>query len=137
MRKIFEHTADAGIKVESNTLNEAFNELSLSFTEIVTGGNLTTKQKSYEVNLVSEDLDSLLVRFVSHLIFLFDTKNFLPASAEVDIVISESCEINGQLLGDSYDQEKHGYGVEVKAVSYHMLEISVGPPSTIVIILDL
>ena len=137
MRKIFEHTADVGIKVECNTLSEAFNEISLSFTEIVTGGNLTTKQKSYEVTLVSEDLESLLVRFVSHLIFLFDTKNFLPSLAEVDVVISDSYEINGQLLGDSYDEEKHGYGVEIKAVSYHMLEISVGPPSTIVIILDL
>ncbi|MFL2941345.1 MAG: archease [Candidatus Poseidoniales archaeon] len=137
MRKIFEHTADVGIKVECNTLSEAFNELSLSFTEIVTGGNLTTKQKSYEITIVSEDLESLLVRFLSHLIFLFDTKNFLPSSAEVDVVISDSCEINGQILGDSYDEEKHGYGVEVKAVSYHMLEISVGPPSTIVIILDL
>ena len=137
MRKIFEHTADVGIKVECNTLSEAFNELSLSFTEIVTGRNLTTKQKSYEITIVSEDLESLLVRFLSHLIFLFDTKNFLPSSAEVDVVISDSCEINGQILGDSYDEEKHGYGVEVKAVSYHMLEISVGPPSTIVIILDL
>ncbi len=137
MRKIFEHTADVGIKVECSTLSAAFNELSLSFTEIVTGGNLTAKQKTYPISLVSEDLDSLLVKFVSHLIFLFDTKNFLPSSAEVDVVISDPCEINGQLLGDLYDEERHGYGVEVKAVSYHMLEISVGPPSTIVIILDL
>ena len=137
MREIFEHTADVGIKVECNTLSEAFNELSLSFTEIVTGGNLTAKQKTHDISLASEDLESLLVRFVSHLIFLFDTKNFLPSSAELDIVISELYEINGQLWGEIYDEEKHGYGVEIKAVSYHMLEISVGPPSTIVIILDL
>ena len=103
----------------------------------VTGGNLTAKQKTHDISLASEDLESLLVRFVSHLIFLFDTKNFLPSSAELGIVISESCEISGQLWGETYDEEKHGYGVEIKAVSYHMLEISVGPPSTIVIILDL
>ena len=44
--------------------------------------------------------------------------------------------ISGQLWGETYDEEKHGYGVEIKAVSYHMLEISVGPPSTIVIIFE-
>ena len=54
-------TADVGIKVESNTLIEAFNELGLSFTEIVTGGNLTAKQKTYDISLVSEDLEILLV----------------------------------------------------------------------------
>ena len=39
--------------------------------------------------------------------------------------------------GDFYNEAIHGYGVEIKAVSYHMLEISEGPPSKIVVILDL
>ena len=40
MREIFEHTADAGIRAESSTLSEAFHEVSLAFTEIITGGSL-------------------------------------------------------------------------------------------------
>ena len=137
LRRIFEHTADAGIEAEAETLPEAFHEISLAFTEIITGGKLPGNKESFEFHLESRDLDSLLVNYVSHLIFLFDTENFLVSSIEVDIKTGDYNIINGKLYGDLYDQNKHGYGVEVKAVSYHMLEILVGPPSKIVVVLDL
>ena len=137
MRRIFEHTADAGIEVGTETLSEAFHEISLAFTEIVTGGKLPSNKISFEVRLESTDLDSLLVNYVSHLIFLFDTEDFLVTSAEIDIKTGDCNMLHGKLYGDLYDETKHGYGVEVKAVSYHMLEIEAGPPSRIVVILDL
>ena len=137
LRRIFEHTADAGIEAEAETLAEAFHEISLAFTEIITGGKLPDNKESFGFHFESKDLDSLLVNYVSHLIFLFDTENFLVSSIEVDIKTGDCNIINGKLYGDLYDENKHGYGVEVKAVSYHMLEIVVGPPSKIVVVLDL
>ena len=137
MRRIFEHTADAGIHVESESLSNAFHELSLAFTEVVTGGELPDKQTSFKVDLESTDLDSLLVNYISHLIYLFDTENFLVSSATLVIETKSLKKLSGILDGDFYDQNKHGYGVEIKAVSYHMLEILEGPPAKIVVVLDL
>ena len=136
LREIFEHTADAGIRAESPTLSEAFNEVSLAFTEIVTGGSLPNKKTNFRIEIKATTLDSLLVNYISHLIYLFDTENFLVSSAAITVK-TESCTISGTLEGDFYDESKHGYGVEIKAVSYHMLKISEGPPSEIVVILDL
>ena len=137
MREIFEHTADAGIRAESSTLSEAFNEVSLAFTEIITGGNLPDTKNNFEINIESSSLDSLLVNYISHLIYLFDTENFLVSSVDVSIKSGLSNTVSGILKGDFYNEAIHGYGVEIKAVSYHMLEISEGPPSKIVVILDL
>ena len=137
LRRIFEHTADAGIEAEAETLSGAFHEISLAFTEIITGGKLPDNKESFEFHLESADLDSLLVNYMSHLIFLFDTENFLVSSIKIDIKVGDCNIIHGELYGDLYDENKHGYGVEVKAVSYHMLEIIVGPPSRIVVVLDL
>ncbi|HJM17353.1 MAG TPA: archease [Candidatus Poseidoniia archaeon] len=137
MRRIFEHTADAGIHVESETLSNAFHELSLAFTEVITGGGLPDKQTSFKVDLESTDLDSLLINYVSYLIYLFDTENFLVSSAKLVIQTTPSNKLSGTLDGDFYDEKKHGYGVEIKAVSYHMLEILEGPPAKIVLVLDL
>ena len=136
LREIFEHTADAGIRAESPTLSEAFNEVSLAFTEIVTGGSLPNKKTNFKIEIKATTLDSLLVNYISHLIYLFDTENFLVSSADITVK-TRSCTISGTLEGDFYDESKHGYGVEIKAVSYHMLKISEGPPSEIVVILDL
>ncbi len=137
MREIFEHTADAGIRAESSTLSEAFHEVSLAFTEIITGGSLPDTKNNFEINIESSSLDSLLVNYISHLIYLFDTENFLVSSVEVSIKSGLSNTVSGILKGDFYNEAIHGYGVEIKAVSYHMLEISEGPPSKIVVILDL
>ena len=137
MRRIFEHTADAGIHVESESLSNAFHELSLAFTEVVTGGELPDKLTSFKVDLESTDLDLLLVNYISHLIYLFDTENFLVSSATLAIETKSSNKLSGRLDGDFYDENKHGYGVEIKAVSYHMLEILEGPPAKIIVVLDL
>ena len=137
LRRITEHTADAGIEVEANSLPEAFHEASLAFTEIVTGGNLPQSKRSHDIELESTELDSLLVTFISDLIFLFDTDDFLVGSAKIEIEVNSFFVLKGTLFGDTYDQSKHGYGVEIKAVSYHLLEVILGPPSKIKVILDL
>ena len=137
LRRIVEHTADAGIEVEANSLPEAFEEIGKAFTEIVTGGKLTEPKNSNPITINANNLDSLLVNFLSGLIFLFDTENFLVSSARIDINLDSGFALNGTLFGDTYDQLVHGYGVEVKAVSYDLLEVFSGPPSRIKVILDL
>ena len=82
LRKIFEHTADAGITAEGSTLSEAFNEVSLAFTEIITGGKIPDSKINFDVMLESNSLDSLLVNYLSHLIFLFDTEDFLVSKTK-------------------------------------------------------
>ena len=137
MRKNFEHTADIGIEIESPTLSEAFEEVSLSFSEIITGGSLPEVLTSKEVFLESDNLDSLLVDFLAYLIVLFDTDDFIAGSAKLKISKQSSFQLAGNLVGEIYNQDKHGYGVEIKAISYHQLLVQEGPPAHLRVILDL
>lgn len=137
MRKNFEHTADIGIEIESPTLSDAFQEVSLSFSEIITGGSLPEVLTSKEVFLESDNLDSLLVDFLSYLIVLFDTDDFIAGSAKLEISKKNSFQLVGKLVGETYNQDKHGYGVEIKAISYHQLIVQEGPPARLRVILDL
>ena len=137
MRKNFEHTADIGIEVESSNLSKAFEEVSLSFSEIITGGNLPKISISKEVVLEAGNLDSLLVDFMSYLIVLFDTDFFITGSAKLQISKNHTFSLRGNLMGETYDQDRHGYGVEIKAISYHLLLVEEGPPARLRVILDL
>ena len=137
MRKNFEHTADIGIEVESSNLSEAFEEVSLSFSEVITGGNLPKSLISKKVNLEADNFDSLLVDFLSYLIILFDTDLFITGSAELKITKDSKLLLKGKLIGEHFDQNIHGYGVEIKAISYHLLLVAEGPPARIRVILDL
>ena len=137
MRKNFEHTADIGIEVETSTISEAFEEAALGFSEIITGGNLPKELISNDVIIESDNLDSLLIHFISYLVVLFDTDLFISGFAKVKISKGENFVLKGILKGDIYNQSKHGYGVEIKAVSYHQLLVEEGPPSRLRVILDL
>ena len=137
MRTNFEHTADIGIEIESPTLSRAFEEVSLSFSEIITGGSLPEFSLSKKVSLESNNLDSLLVDFMSYLVVLFDTDDFITGSAKLKISKNNSFQLAGKLVGETYNQDKHGYGVEIKAISYHQLLVQEGPPAHLRVILDL
>ena len=137
MRKNFEHTADIGIEVETSNISSAFEEVALGFSEIITGGNLPKELISNDVSIESDNLDSLLVHFISYLVVLFDTDLFISGFAKIEISKDENFLLRGILKGDIYDQSKHGYGVEIKAVSYHQLLVEEGPPSRLRVILDL
>ena len=137
MRKNFEHTADIGIEVETSNISSAFEEAALGFSEIITGGNLPKGLISNDIIIESDNLDSLLVHFISYLVVLFDTDLFISGFAKIEIFKGENFLLKGILKGDIYDQSKHGYGVEIKAVSYHQLLVEEGPPSRLRVILDL
>jgi len=137
LRKNFEHTADIGIEVKSSNLSEAFQEVSLSFSEIITGGNLPKDSISKEVNIEADNLDSLLVDFMSYLIVLFDTDFFITGSTKLKISKNNKFLLKGNLMGETYNQDIHGYGVEIKAISYHLLLVEEGPPAHLRVILDL
>ena len=137
LRKNFEHTADVGIEIKSSNLTKAFEEVSLSFSEIITGGNLPEASISKDFFLKSDNVDSLLVDFLSHLIVLFDTDDFLVGSANLKLSKKNNFQLAGKLVGETYNQDKHGYGVEIKAISYHQLLVDEGPPAHLRVILDL
>lgn len=149
--KTFEHTADIGLEVEAANLNWAFAEAALGLTTVITGGNIGEPVRYPEagerIELEGEDLETLLVRWLSEIVFLFDTEDFLVGAAkttltreqkdEDDGVSTESWKLTGRLLGEPFDKERHGYGAEVKAVTYHDIEVVEGPPGTIRVIFDL
>ena len=134
LRRQIEHTADVGIEITSETFQEALSEACLALTEVITGGNLVEPSSEFNFTVSYSDTSRLLVDILNELIIIFDSKNFL--SGQVNVTLSNS-EAAISLLGDFYSHKKHGYGVEVKAISYHNLKVVVGPPSHIVFILDL
>ncbi|OIR16616.1 MAG: hypothetical protein BEU04_01380 [Marine Group III euryarchaeote CG-Bathy1] len=134
MRAQLDHTADVGIEIKSDTFQEALSEACLALTEIITGGNLVKPSKELNFKITYSDSSHLLVDILNELIVLFDSENFLSGQARITLSDSEATVF---LSGDTYSPEKYGYGVEVKAISYHNLKVTTGPPSHIVFILDL
>ncbi len=120
-----EHTADIGIEASGGTLedvfaNAAFGMLSISYYQLPSQGHTSQSVELEESNLVE-----LMVRWLSEINYLLTVHHFLP----VNILQLHIKEINQnyhlQAVFDGCDstQQQEAVRTEIKAVTYHQLEL--------------
>ena len=135
MRHTFEHTADIGLAVEAPSLEVAFSEAALALVEVITGSALPPVEQQRTLDVAAESREQLLVQFLSRLLVEFDGDGFLPGRVQVSLTSAGS--LTATLEGATWESVRDGYGVEVKAISYHDLQVESGPPAQLRVILDL
>ncbi len=77
--------------------------------------------QAIEIKLEAEDRESLLVEWLSEIIFLIETENLLFSRFEV--VLSSNTKLTARVAGEPLDVEKHDPKTQVKAVTLHNLLI--------------
>ena len=89
-----------------------------------------------DVSLEAEDGESLLVDFLNELVFLFDSQRFLPISLRISqLTLERPFRLRATVVGDTYSPDRHQFLTEVKAATFHGVEIrrsSTGVSTTVV-----
>ena len=116
----FEHTADIGLEAQGTTVEAAFANAARGMFAIIVNDRPIEAQEEREVVLPFDgDLDQLLVDWLSELLYLHDVAGLVFG----DFMLTITDELHGVARGEPYDRDKHGAGTEIKAVTYHLLEI--------------
>ena len=129
-----EHTADVGIKAYGKTISEAFEHAARGMFDIITDSSKVDSVGQYDIQLEAPDLEQLLVDWLSELLFLNSAKNLVFGSFKVNI---DKIHLSAQVFGEEYDTSKHKMGVEIKAVTYHMLEVNKKKPFYVQVLFDI
>ena len=120
--ELIDHTADVGVKAFGTDLSEAFAHAAKAMFDIITDSSNIESKGEYQIELSAEDLEQLLVDFLDELLFLQGAKNLV--FGEFDVIVNEKeCSLRAMVSGEEFDTSKHKVGVEIKAVTYHMLEV--------------
>ena len=134
--EIIEHTADIGIKAYGKNLAECFENAAKGMFAIITDNSKIDSIGEYRIELKSNTLEELLVDWLSELLFLNSAYNLVFGEFKVNLD-EEDAKLSADVFGEEYKREKHGYGVEIKAVTYHMLEIKKGSPCEVQVLFDI
>jgi SHS2 domain-containing protein len=118
--ELIEHTADVGIKAYGKTVAEAFEHAAEAMFDIITDESTIDSIGEYDIQLESPDLEQLLVDWLSKLLFLNDAENLVFGKFQVTI---DANRLSACVFGEKYNKKKHKMGVEIKAVTYHMLQV--------------
>jgi SHS2 domain-containing protein len=116
--EILEHKADLKIRVFGKTKEELFENAMVGMFEAAGyQKNLKSQISKVKVKLKSIDLPSLLVDFLSEILYLVETKKLVFEKIEFKKITEN--EIEAILIGKPLKR----MGVHIKGVTYHDLEI--------------
>ncbi len=134
--EIFDHTADAGIRIRAATLPEliqpATDGLYTCIGELVGSGN--TAPFRFERTEAAPDAATLLRDYLQELLVLFETRTRRLSRVQVGEFTSTRIAVAGE--SQVVDETRSVYYREVKAVTYHELairEIPGGYEATVIV----
>jgi len=120
--EILEHTADIGIAAYGKTKREVFINAAKGMYNIITEDKRGFNENfSHNIKLRAENLEGLLVVWLSELLYLSETKLVVFNRFEIEEL--SDYQLTGKVFGKRIDQSGHKIKREIKAVTYHRLEI--------------
>jgi SHS2 domain-containing protein len=119
--ELIDHTADVGIRVMAASLDALFETAALALTELMTDTTMVEPRLERTVDVKEESLDLLLVCWLQEVLYLIDTEGLVFSVFEVRI---EGAALQATLRGEPFNPEIHPRRSDVKAVTYHHLEVA-------------
>ena len=127
---LVDHTADMMVKAFGSTLEECFaNAAYALFDQTVDLSNIGTSEKT-EFRVTGIDDEDRLYSLLSELLFIEDCDNPILKEFEVSF---DGDDVVCRARGETLDRTRHRVRSEVKAVTYHMMEIDRDTPSVTVL----
>jgi SHS2 domain-containing protein len=120
-----DHTADIAVEVSGESIEELFLSSAEAWKESVIEQKNISVSNTRNISITGESLEILLVQFLSELNYFLLTKKWLMDSIE-NLEIKEQNErwhLNAKINGEEYNASKHFIKEEIKAITFHQLEI--------------
>lgn len=132
-----EHMTDAFIEVTGQTLEEAFETAGTAVVDTVFDIKSVEKKTVKKIEIKARDLNNLLYSWLEEIIILTITDGFVGASFEVRIDKSQEYVLHATIHGEEIDFQKHHFKLEIKAPTFHLMEIKQEKPIVMRFLLDL
>ena len=121
MFEIIEHPADIGFRASAGSLPELFESAAEALVAIVLDPSNINPQSSVRLTAVGDSNDSLLVNWLSEVLYWLDGERFAMRSFKVHEL--EPGRLTAEAKGEPRDPARHETRLVVKGVTYHQLEI--------------
>jgi SHS2 domain-containing protein len=113
-----DHTGDVGVKIYGETLEELFRQGAMAMFEVISGDLSRIRGEiGRDIHVEGEDMERLLVSWLSELNYLFNVEGELYSAFDVHRVGDGF--VDAKVWGERIDPERHSIRTEIKAVTYH------------------
>ncbi|MGE5354314.1 MAG: archease [Acidobacteriota bacterium] len=124
--RFLEHTADIAVEVRGERLEELFNNSAQAWLEAVLGSDFVPYINDVkDITLRELSPEELLVGFLSELNYLLFVHRWIPARVSGLTIEKDNDEfyLVARLEGEEFSIERHSLKEEIKAVTFHNMNI--------------
>ncbi len=127
---LIDHTADVMVKAFGKDLAECFGNAAFAlFDQTVDLSDIGTGE-TVDIRVSGIDDEDRLFSFLSEMLFLEDAEGLILKEFDVSF---EEDDVVCTARGETLDRSRHRIRSEVKAITYHMMEIDRDTPSVTVL----
>jgi len=119
--QVLEHKADTGFLVKAPSLQRLYIDAALAMTDMRVKLDRISDLEKKTATVSADTRERLLVGWLNEILFLFERHQFLVRRIVFDAF--DGKQIRATLWGQTYDPIRHGSLSEVKAVTYHQLQV--------------
>jgi SHS2 domain-containing protein len=140
--EFFDVTADIGYWAYGKTLEESFENAALAMFDVITNLEKVAKKESKNITVESEDFVSLLYDFLEELLIIHELNLILFSNFDISIEKGfksekEIFKLDAIATGETINRNIHKRRSEVKAITFHMMEVKCEEICKVRVILDL
>jgi len=132
-----EHVTDAFILVTAPSLTDAFTLAGQSVVDTTLDKKTIEEKEQRTLTVSGKDLRYLLFNWLEEVNYQLITEGFAIARFSLDISKNSTYELKSTIFGEPIDLKKHHFKVEIKAPTFHMMEIKQNGQVTMRFLLDL
>jgi len=119
--RILEHTADIGFEAFGATRKEVFANAGCALMHLMVDLEAIAPRDELSLRVEASDMPSLLVNWLSEILYMFDGEGWLFRDFEFDEFTERS--LAAMARGEKFDRRRHQVKLLVKAVTYHQLDL--------------
>jgi SHS2 domain-containing protein len=115
-------TADLLVEARGKTLGDVFAQITLGMFNMMTPLDGILEKEEFILDAEGTDLESLLFNLMDEFLFINDVEFLVPKTVHV-MVDPENLSAVAVSKGERFSNTTHEVGIQIKAVTYHMMEI--------------
>ena len=119
---LLDHTADLRIRVSGADPADLFKNAGLALFDLITQPDRLKPREVIEVAVTGDDPADLMVNYLRELLYLWTGKEKLVNMIEIQQISETS--VSARVSTDRYRPEHHEILQEIKAVTYHQIDVS-------------
>jgi SHS2 domain-containing protein len=122
---LIDHTADFGIRVYGSDSKELFANAAWALSDIITEIDQLAGLDSCNIEVSGNDWSDLMVNWLREVLYLWNGKEFLVKKARI-LSLSET-KLSASVELDTFDPDRHIIKTEIKAITYHQIQVNSSP----------